>query len=223
MSLILCLETATTMCSVALGKDGEIIAFKERNEGFTHSENLTIFIQEVLTEAKLSVKDLDAIAVSKGPGSYTGLRIGVSTAKGLCYGLEKPLISISTLYSMFVQSKSQIPTLFCPMLDARRMEVYCAVYDEKGSVVKEVAADIINENSFAELLNENKIIFFGDGAAKCKEALSYHDHAIFVDNIFPSAKAMVMLAEEKFLKKDFEDVAYFEPFYLKDFVGTTKK
>ena len=228
MAFILSLETATTMCSVALGKDGKVIAFKERNEGFTHSENLTLFIQEVLADAKVELKQLDAIAVSKGPGSYTGLRIGVSTAKGLCYGLERPLISISTLYSMFNEMKRQTTndkpqTLFCPMLDARRMEVYCAVYDMQGNVVKEISADIINENSFAELLNENKIIFFGDGAAKCKEAMSYHDHAIFVDNIFPSAKAMVTLAEEKFSKKDFEDVAYFEPFYLKDFVGTTKK
>jgi len=154
MSLILCLETATTMCSVALGKDGKLMAFKERNEGFTHSENLTLFIQEVLAEAKIELKQLDAIAVSKGPGSYTGLRIGVSSAKGLCYGLEKPLISIGTLYSMFAlitklpTSNFQPLTLFCPMLDARRMEVYCAVYDKDGKTIKEVSADIIDENSF---------------------------------------------------------------------------
>lgn len=229
MALILCIETATTMCSVALGRDGKVIASKELNSGYTHAENLTLFIEEALTQAKIKFSELDAVAVSKGPGSYTGLRIGVSSAKGLCYALEKPLISMSTLYSMFTiaqrlqTTNHQLQTLFCPMLDARRMEVYCAVYDENGKEVRPVAAEIIDENSFAELLNEHRMIFFGDGAEKCKAILDHHDNAFFMDDVFPSARAMVALAEEKFSKKEFEDVAYFEPFYLKDFVGTTKK
>jgi tRNA threonylcarbamoyladenosine biosynthesis protein TsaB len=219
---ILCIETATTMCSVALGRDGQLLAAKELNAGYTHAENLTVFIEEVMKEAGIAFPALDAIAVSKGPGSYTGLRIGVSAAKGLCYALDRPLISVDTLYSMF-SAVSQLPghgsPLYCPMLDARRMEVYCAVYDQQGRVVEPVSAKIIDENSFSDLLNERSMVFFGDGADKCKEALSHHDHAAFIDNIYPTAKAMVPLAEEKFKKNQVESVAYFEPFYLKDFVG----
>jgi tRNA threonylcarbamoyladenosine biosynthesis protein TsaB len=232
MPLILCIETATTMCSVALGRDGKLLASKEMNAGYTHAENLTVFIEEVMKEANVKFADLDAVAVSKGPGSYTGLRIGVSAAKGLCYGLDKPLIAINTLRQMAANRKSDSRFLFaggeakkiylCPMIDARRMEVYTAVYDKNGSEVEPVSAKVIDENSFADLLNENKIIFFGDGASKCKEALSHYSSAIFIDNIYPSAKAMLELAEEKFTKKEFEDVAYFEPFYLKDFVSTKK-
>jgi tRNA threonylcarbamoyladenosine biosynthesis protein TsaB len=229
MSLILSIETATTMCSVALGRDGRLLAFKELNAGYTHAENLTVFMEEVMKTAGMEFSQLDAVAVSKGPGSYTGLRIGVSAAKGLCYALDKPLISIGTLRAMVPLLLSTHPELrsadsrlFCPMLDARRMEVYCAVYDASGKEVMPVTAKIIDESSFSGLLNEHRVVFFGDGAAKCKEALSHHDNAIFKENIFPSAKAMAALAEEKFQKKEFEDVAYFEPFYLKGFVGTKK-
>ena len=225
MAIILCIETATTMCSVALGKDGKLIAHKELNEGYTHAENITVFIQDVITQAKTGISQLDAVAVSKGPGSYTGLRIGVSSAKGLCYALDKPLIAVETL-EHFSLSQSRLrtpdlnhPALFCPMLDARRMEVYCAVYDKEGNEVLPVSAKIIDENSFSDLLNENKIIFFGDGASKCKEALSHHDNAHFIDGVYPSAIAMISIAEEKFTKNEFADPAYFEPFYLKDFVG----
>lgn len=224
MALILNIETSTKVCSVALGKDGKLIALKEsRDENYSHSENLTTYIQDVFSQVKSEFKELDAIAVSKGPGSYTGLRIGVSTAKGLCYALDKPLIGIETLKAM-AQSHishltSHISHLFCPMLDARRMEVYCAVYDLSLNELKKTTAEIIDENSFSDLLEKNSIYFFGDGAEKCKKLLSNNPNAKFIENIFPSAKNMIHFSEEAFKKKKFEDMAYFEPFYLKDFVG----
>jgi tRNA threonylcarbamoyladenosine biosynthesis protein TsaB len=235
MSLILCLETATKACSVSLGQNGNVLALKESlDERYSHSENLTLYIEEVCSEgvhsdkqANVRLQDVDAIAVSKGPGSFTGLRIGVSTAKGLCYALDKPLIAINTLEAMaagaiqkILTPKSLIPTLFCPMIDARRMEVYCAVYDEHLNEIKKTSAEIIEVGSFSDLLTKNKIYFFGDGAAKCRSKIS-HPNAVFVDGINPSAKCMISLAEKKFSEKKFEDVAYFEPFYLKDFVDTT--
>jgi len=228
MSLILNIETATAVCSVALAKDGKIISNKEQNEGYTHAENLTVFIEDVVTKSGFTFKDIDAIAVSKGPGSYTGLRIGISTAKGLCYALDKPLISVNTLLSL---AKSQAASsklqnedvMLCPMIDARRMEVYCAIYDSKLNCVRETAAEIINENSFSDLLKKNKLLFFGDGAAKCKHILSKNTNAVFINDIFPSAKNMITLSEAAFKKNKFENVAYFEPFYLKDFVAGKKK
>jgi tRNA threonylcarbamoyladenosine biosynthesis protein TsaB len=229
MALILNLETATTACSVSLGRDGKLLTVKELDGEYTHAENLTIFIEEVLKQTGLQLSDVDAVAVSKGPGSYTGLRIGVSTAKGLCYALDKPLIAINTLSSLangIRHHSSHIihPTsLLCPMLDARRMEVYCAVYDTKGNEIKATAAEIIDENSFSELLKDHKVYFFGDGAAKCKEVLSKNNNAIFIDNIATSAKDMTAQAEKAYNSKQFEDVAYFEPFYLKDFVAGKKK
>ncbi|MCW3104746.1 MAG: tsaB [Bacteroidetes bacterium] len=229
MALILNLETATTACSVSLCKDGELLALKELNGEYTHAENLTLFVADVLKQANVQINELDAIAVSKGPGSYTGLRIGVSTAKGLCYSLGKPLIAINTLYSMMngiIHSPSSIlhsPTLLCPMLDARRMEVYCAVYDSTGNEIRATAAEIIDEHSFAELLKEQAVYFFGDGAAKCKPALSQSKNAFFIDDIYPSAKDMILSSERAFREAQFEDVAYFEPFYLKDFVAGKKK
>jgi tRNA threonylcarbamoyladenosine biosynthesis protein TsaB len=230
MALILNLETATTVCSVSLGKDGQLLAFKELNGDYSHSENLTLFIEEVLQRAHVKLADIDAIAVSKGPGSYTGLRIGVSTAKGLCYSLNKPLIAINTLQhlssSVSKNPKSNIlnsKSLFCPMLDARRMEVYCAVYDLDNKEIKATAAEIIDENSFLDLLKENTIYFFGDGAEKCKSILSPNKNVIFIDNVLPSAKNMIALSEQVFINKQFEDVAYFEPFYLKDFIAGKKK
>jgi tRNA threonylcarbamoyladenosine biosynthesis protein TsaB len=225
MSLIICLETATKSCSVSLGKNGKVLALKESlDEQYSHAENLTLYIEEACKQANVRLQDVDAIAVSKGPGSFTGLRIGVSTAKGLCYALDKPLISINTLEAMAAQiqnSKFKIQKgLFVPMIDARRMEVYCAVYDEQLNEIKKTFAEIIDENSFSDLLSKNKIYFFGDGSAKCRSKIS-HSNAIFVDGINPSAKFMIPLAEKYFLEKKFEDVAYFEPFYLKDFVDTT--
>jgi tRNA threonylcarbamoyladenosine biosynthesis protein TsaB len=232
--LILHIETATTVCSVALSRDGRLLAEKELNGDYTHAENLTLFIEEVMKQAALPLSALDAIAVSKGPGSYTGLRIGVSTAKGLCYALDKPLIAINTLQAMVegqrffsAGSSLQTPesgllTLFCPMLDARRMEVYCAVYDKEGKEIYPTSADIIDENSFSDILKNFRIVFFGDGAAKCREILSKRPNAVFADDVFPSAKNMIAIAEQQFREKRFENVAYFEPYYLKDFVGGKK-
>ena len=363
MALILNLETATTVCSVSLGKDGVLLALKEHNGDYSHSENLTLFIEDVLLQGNVKLSDIDAIAVSKGPGSYTGLRIGVSTAKGLCYSLDKPLIGINTLQHLslalsegeetnsaeispryhtagkldwstsianakenrkdqtetekiiwqHVRAKqlgykfrrqhpidkyivdfvciekklvieidgeihnfqkkedtmrteelikqgfkvirfkneeiiteidnvirvikseldSSISSLsfgeglgevfYCPMIDARRMEVYCAIYDANNKEVRQTAAEIIDENSFADLLEKNQIAFFGDGAEKCKTVLSKNKNAVFIDAVFPSAKDMITLSERAFINKQFEDVAYFEPFYLKDFVAGKKK
>ena len=224
MALILCLETATTVCSVALAKDGKLLAIREVNQGYTHSENLTIFSEQVLSEAGHKFSDLDAIAVSKGPGSYTGLRIGVSAAKGFCFALEKPLIAVNTLRGMAYGAAKNVKekSLLCPMIDARRMEVYCAFYDLDNNEIRSTSAEIITEDSFADILKENKVIFFGDGAAKCKQAIT-HPNAIFIDNAFPSAGYLVQIAENKFANKEFEDVAYFEPYYLKDFVSGSQK
>ncbi|MDP1747552.1 MAG: tRNA (adenosine(37)-N6)-threonylcarbamoyltransferase complex dimerization subunit type 1 TsaB [Bacteroidota bacterium] len=230
MALILNLETSTTVCSVSLSKDGRLLAVKEQNGDYSHAENLTLFIEDVLQQADVKLSNVDAIAVSKGPGSYTGLRIGVSTAKGLCYSLNKPLIAISTLQhiSLSISEDSQSPisnlkSLFCPMLDARRMEVYCAMFDSLNNEIRSITAEIIDEQSFSDLLNNNVIYFFGDGAAKCKDVLSANKNAIFIDDIFPSSKNMISLSEQAFVNKEFEDVAYFEPFYLKDFVAGKKK
>ncbi len=223
MALILNIETATTMCSVSLGKDGQLLALKELNGDYTHAENLTLFIEDVVQQAGIQLKDIDAVAISKGPGSYTGLRIGVSTAKGLCYSLDKPLIAINTLEHLSRSITIQEGTLVCPMIDARRMEVYCAVYDHTGKEMLPTAAEIIDETSFSTLLNEYKMVFIGDGAAKCKETFSSQPNAVFIDDVFPSAKQMISLSETAYQTARFEDVAYFEPFYLKDFVAGKKK
>ena len=173
MSLILCLETSTKSCSVSLGQNKKLLALKESlDEKHSHAENLTLYIQEVCSQAKINLKDIDAVAVSKGPGSFTGLRIGVSTAKGVCYALNKPLIAINSLEAMAVEqiSKHTPPSthLFCPMIDAKRMEVYCAVYDDHLNEIKKTSAEIIDENSFSDLLRKHKMFFFGDGSLKCK-------------------------------------------------------
>ena len=226
MALILNLETATTVCSVSLAKDGQLLAFKEQNGDYSHAENLTLFIEHVLNQADLKLSDVDAIAVSKGPGSYTGLRIGVSTAKGLCYSLNRPLIAVSTLQYISLalsEGEGRGDVCFCPMLDARRMEVYCAMYDSLNNEIKPITAEIIDEHSFSDLLNKNVIYFFGDGAFKCKSVLATNKNAIFIDDIFPSAKNMISLSETAFVNKHFQDVAYFEPFYLKDFLAGKKK
>ena len=227
--MILCLETSTRSCSVALGKDGKILALKESvDEKYSHSENLTLYIESVCKQASAKLRNVDAIAVSQGPGSFTGLRIGVSTAKGLCYSLDKPLIAINSLQAMALgcinlkPGTSNQKHLYCPMIDARRMEVYCAVYDEHLKDIRTTSADIIDEKSFADLLAKNKMIFFGDGAEKCKSILA-HSNAIFVDGINPSAQHMLPLAEKYFSEKKFEDVAYFEPFYLKDFITSSAR
>lgn len=226
MSRILHIETATQNCSVSLSENGKLLAFKEQTGNYTHAENLTVFIQQVLEEANLNFKQLDAVSVSKGPGSYTGLRIGVSTAKGICFALEIPLIAVDTLKSMTkgVLLNQIEADLFCPMIDARRMEVYAEIVDRKLNLVRSVNADIVDENTYSEFLRENSVCFFGNGMIKCKEILSTFNNSIFVEGIEPSAKYMIEMATEKFLKKEFEDVAYFEPHYLKDFIaGKPKK
>ncbi|SFS65134.1 tRNA (adenosine(37)-N6)-threonylcarbamoyltransferase complex dimerization subunit type 1 TsaB [Lutibacter maritimus] len=222
MAYILNIETATKNCSVSVAKDGEIVAFKELNEGgFSHAEKLHQFISDVINETNITFSNLKAIAVSKGPGSYTGLRIGVSAAKGLCFALDIPLISVNTLQSL-AESVIISEGYKIPMLDARRMEVYSAVYDEQNNLKEEVTATIVSEDSFLNFLEKNTVYFFGDGADKCREILT-HKNAIFIDNKFPSAKEMGKLSYLKYKKSDIENVAYFEPFYLKDFMVTTSK
>jgi len=226
MALILQIETATTSCSVSLAENGKTIAVNEQNERNIHASHITLFIEDVLKWAGYSLKDINAVAVSMGPGSYTGLRIGVSAAKGLCYALDIPLISISTLESMVKgvsEHFSSDRVLFCPMIDARRMEVYTAVFDRALNQISGIEAKIIDEASFADLLADNRIVFFGDGAEKCKSVLDLNKNAEFVTDFVNSAKHMSELSFIKFQKEKFEDVAYFEPYYLKDFLVTTPK
>jgi tRNA threonylcarbamoyladenosine biosynthesis protein TsaB len=223
MPNILCIETATTICSVALTSNGTIPAEKKSAEKNAHSAIVTLFIEDILKKAGLEYTDIDAVAVSKGPGSYTGLRIGVSTAKGLCYALDIPLISVNTLHSMSkgmadILSEEDSSTLLCPMIDARRMEVYSAVYDINGKEIRETKAEIIEPDSFSEYLKNHKVVFFGDGAAKCRDIIT-HPNAVFYDDVNPAAKNMAAIATEKFKDKQFEDVAYFEPCYLKEFIA----
>jgi tRNA threonylcarbamoyladenosine biosynthesis protein TsaB len=228
MALILNIETATTVCSVALAEDGKLLSLKEENKANTHAEKITIFIGEVLKAAGKRIHDLDAVAVSSGPGSYTGLRIGVSTAKGLCYALDKPLIAVDTLQSLANVILNSLPmssglnSFLVPMIDARRMEVYCAVYNMQLNEIEKTEPKVIDENSFADLLEKKKIYFFGDGSAKCKQLLSKNSHAVFIDDIFSTASSMVDLAQKKFQSKEFEDVGLFEPFYLKEFIDQKK-
>ncbi|RPD95989.1 tRNA (adenosine(37)-N6)-threonylcarbamoyltransferase complex dimerization subunit type 1 TsaB [Aureibaculum marinum] len=223
MSLILNIETSTKNCSVSLAENGEMLALKELNEGgYSHGEQLHLFIKDLLKDTNTTIDKIDAIAVSKGPGSYTGLRIGVSTAKGLCYSLDKPLISISTLTSLANAISVDEDAIIIPLLDARRMEVYSAVYDAKHNQIRSIKAEVITENSFSEYLNTNKVYFLGDGAQKCKSVIK-SNNAIFLEGYFPSAKQMITLSYNKYKISDIEDVAYFEPFYLKDFMITPSK
>ncbi len=260
MAVILNIETSTAVCSVAVSENGKCLFSRTSDIANSHSKMLSLFVQEALAflneELRMKNEELpdgrkpdssffiphssliDAVAVSAGPGSYTGLRIGVSMAKGLCFGLNIPLIAVDTLAVLNEELRmknEELPdgrkhssffilhsSFLCPMIDARRMEVYDAVFDTQGNKIRETSADIIDENSFAELLEKNVIYFFGDGAEKCKTVIT-HPNARFVDNIVPSAENMISLAEKHFNEKNFEDVAYFEPFYLKEFVATTPK
>ena len=218
MSKILNIETSTTVCSVSLSENGICKCVRENFNGNNHSELIGVFTQEVLAEAGVEPKDLDAVALSIGPGSYTGLRIGTSFAKGLCYGSDLKLITIPTLKIIAQNAKEKYSieddALLCPMIDARRMEVYNCIYDASLGQVRETQPEIIDENSFAEILQSKKVYFCGNGAAKCKQYLT-HENAIFLDEVFPLATSMIALAEDAFAKNDFADVAYFEPFYLK--------
>jgi tRNA threonylcarbamoyladenosine biosynthesis protein TsaB len=231
MAAILNIETATPLCSVALAIDGRLIAQRETQEEKSHSARLTVYIEEILKEHGLQIKDLQAIAIGKGPGSYTGLRIGVSTAKGLCYGAGIPLIAVGTLRIMFNCAKEvcrerSIPldenTLLCPMIDARRMEVFSCLYTVSGEEKEPISAKIIDAITYTSYLQTTKIYFFGSGMDKCRQVLS-HPNAYFLDEIYPHAAALADLSEEKYQEKQFENLAYFEPFYLKEFVATVPK
>ena len=224
MSLILNLETATTNCSVSLARDGTVIALKELNaERFSHAEKLHVFIKEIVKESNTLLSSIDAIAVSKGPGSYTGLRIGVSAAKGLCFALDKPLIAVSTLKSMATQlGVVDNGAVLIPVLDARRMEVYAAVFDGDLKRLRDTRAEVIDEQSFKEFLGAKEVHFLGSGAKKIQDFLG-HDGIFYHCDIVPSAKEMAPLSYKKFEDDDFEDVAYFEPYYLKDFMVQMKQ
>lgn len=222
MGFILNLETATTNCSVSLAKDGKVIAIRENNTpNYSHAEQLHVFIEECLSEVGAKPSDLDAVAVSKGPGSYTGLRIGVSAAKGLCFALNIPLISIATLKSMAAQVKENYD-LIIPVLDARRMEVYSVILDTNLDEVRATEAEVIDENSFISYYENTKVHVLGSGAEKIKNLLTHHNLS-FNTECVPSSKEMAVLSFEKYKIKGLEDVAYFEPYYLKDFMLQKKK
>lgn len=228
MSCILHIETSTSACSVAVSEDGQVVFKKEDLNGPSHAVSLGVFVDEALSFADSHAMPLDAVAVSCGPGSYTGLRIGVSMAKGICYGRDLKLIGLPTLKVQCVPVllyHDELPedALLCPMIDARRMEVYAAIYDRALKTVRDISADIVDENSYREFLDRHPVYFFGDGAAKCKEKIT-HPNAHFIDGIRPLASMMFPLAEKAIAEGKYEDVAYFEPFYLKEFVaGKPKK
>ena len=223
MALRLYIETSTTNCSVCLANDDKVIYFKEENDkNYSHSEKLHVFIKEAYETAKIQPQDVSAIIVGKGPGSYTGLRIGVSTAKGLCFASDIKLIAIESL-EILAQSIPISEGVIISLLDARRMEVYSAIFNSNYEQIRETKAEIITENSFSSYLAKGKVHFIGNGAEKCKGVIT-HKNAVFYDEIyFPSAKHMIAIGMDKHKKNDIEDVAYFEPYYLKDFVGTKPK
>ena len=223
MATILCIETATPVCSIALVQNGIVIYLEETSILQSHASSLMEFINRALHSAGISLKTIDAVAVSKGPGSYTGLRIGVSTAKGFCYALDVPLLGLGTLRCMAIgmmkiSKQDEISALYCPMIDARRMEVYTALYDIRLNEVTPVSAKIIDETSIPEVFSGNIIYFAGDGAAKCRSLLQVHLNARFIDLEVVSASNMAMISSDAYENGLFENVAYFEPYYLKDFI-----
>ena len=226
MSYILNIETATEVCSVCIADNESIIFEREELKGPSHASVLGRFAKDAVDFMHSEKLNIDAVAVSCGPGSYTGLRIGVSEAKGLCYGMNIPLIAINTLeimaWHVITQGLANNNSLLCPMIDARRMEVYDAIFNQNLEYIRQINADIIDENSFSDILVSNKISFFGNGAIKIKDIMT-HPNCIFIDGIYPKATSMANLAQQAFDKKAFVDVAYFEPFYLKEFVATIPK
>jgi len=228
--LILCIETGTDICSVGLARDGELISLRESDQGRDHAKRLGVFVDELLRETGVMPDELDAVAVGKGPGSYTGLRIGVSFAKGLCYGLQIPLVAVCSLDALaevaiedheagILDVEAWDEATLCPMVDARRMEVYTCLYNAKGEPQGEVSAEIIDGESFADVRREGQLVIFGNGAAKCREVLP---DATYI-NITPSARGLARLAQQRLSAGQVEDIAYFEPFYLKDFVVIPSK
>lgn len=225
MAYLLHIESTSTVCSVAISKDDELVAIKEINNGYTHAENLHVFIEQLLFETSLHAKDLNAVSVSSGPGSYTGLRIGFSAAKGLAYALQIPLITIETLKALSseVINTNDQNAIYCPLLDARRMEVYCAIYDNQLKEILPVQALVLNEETI-QIFNQSKnIYFFGDGMPKAKDLLQTLPNVHFIDDITASATSIISLAFQKYTTRDFADVAYVEPNYLKEFFFTTAK
>jgi len=233
MPLILNIETSSDICSVSLSKGGNSISIKESKENNSHSKLLTILIEEILFENNFKINDVDTIAVSEGPGSYTGLRIGVSTAKGICYALNKPLIAVNTLQSLAINifensHLKQLPKnekkniLICPMIDARRMEVYTGFFDINYKIKNEIKADIITSDSYKDILSEHIVLFGGSGSEKCMDLIR-NEKAFFIHNISFSAKYMTKISYAAYLKKEFVNTAYFEPFYLKEFVAGVPK
>lgn len=227
MSTILSIETSTDVCSVAVSQDGAVIFSKEDHGTHNHSVKLGVFVDEALSFTDNHAIPLDAVAVSGGPGSYTGLRIGTSMAKGICYGRDLKLLAVPTLETLCVpvlleHEEIEPDALLCPMLDARRMEVYAEIFDRALHVVRDIHADVVDENTYRELLDKHVIYFFGDGAAKCMETIN-HPNARLIRGIDPLAKNMMPLAEKRMAEEKFEDVAYYVPFYLKDFVAHKPK
>lgn len=223
MIRILTIDTSTEVCTVALHENGKLINAKISHGQKTHSTHLTVLAESLLHEVNLTLQDVDAFAISKGPGSYTGLRVGVATVKGYCFALEKPMLSVNTLDGMWQQVKEKVKAnYYVPMIDARRMEVYTNIFDTNGAV-SNTEALVLDEHSFAQYLEKGVVAFFGNGSAKFADLLKNHQNAQFIPDIFPDASFMGKQVFSKFEKQAFEDVAYFEPFYLKDFVATTPK
>ena len=230
MSLILCIETGTDICSVGIARDGELLSLRESDQGRDHAKNLAVFVDELLRETSIRPDELDAVAVGMGPGSYTGLRIGVSFAKGMCYGLNIPLLAVGSLDALaqvaiedheagIMNIEGWNDAVLCPMVDARRMEVYAQIFDVKCNQLSNVSAEVITEDSFTQWRKERKMIIFGNGAAKCQELLP---DAAYI-SVVPSARGLARLAHQRYEEGKFEDIAYFEPFYLKDFIVIPSK
>jgi len=227
MSCILNIETSTNICSVAVSQDGAVIYQQQDEKGTSQNVSLGCFVDKALSFIDSHAIPLDSVAVSCGPGSYTGLRIGVSMAKGVCYGLNVPLIGIPTLEVLCVPillHQEELPenALLCPMIDARRMEVYSGIYDRALNLVKPISADIIDENSYVDFMEKQPVYYFGNGMDKCKDKIK-HPNAHFIDDVVPLASMMFPLSEKAVAKEDYKDVAYFEPFYLKEFIATKPK
>ena len=223
MAKIITIDTSTNVCSVALHDNGELLSSKINHKEKSHSKYVTLMVEEVVGSAGFQLNEIDAFAISKGPGSYTGLRIGVATVKGYCFALDKPMLSINTLDGMWEEQKlKHKPSYYVPMIDARRMEVYTKVFDSSGTII-ETEAKILDEASFNQFTAKGETVFFGDGSEKFNELIGEKENYVFIENVFPNAEFMGKKVYELYKSESFEDLAYFEPYYLKDFLATTPK